>query len=119
MITVRLPWPHVSLFENTHANPFAKGRARKLQKLAAWSLAYEAGIRKLDAGKLRTLTFRFHPKDGRGRKPDIDNVVFALKGAIDGLALALGVDDGKLAMHFPPTLSEPVKSGAIVVEVTA
>jgi hypothetical protein len=94
-------------------------RKRKLQKLAAWSLAYEAGIRKLDAGKLRTLTFRFHPKTGPGRKPDRDNIIYAIKGAIDGLALALGVDDGKLATYFPPTLSEPVKNGAVVVEVTA
>jgi hypothetical protein len=119
MITVRLPWPHAALWENKNAHPMVKASKRKLQKLAAWSLAYEAGIRKPDAGKLRTLTFRFHPKDGRGRKPDVDNTIFAIKGAIDGLALALGVDDGKIAMRFPERLGEPVKGGAIVVEVTA
>jgi hypothetical protein len=119
MITIRLSWPHAELFKNANAHHMVYARERKRQKLAAWSLAYEAGIRKLNAGTLRTLTFTFHPRTGPGRKPDLDNTVFAIKGAIDGLALALGVDDGKLAMRFPERLGEPVKGGAIVVEVTA
>jgi crossover junction endodeoxyribonuclease RusA len=95
-----------------------KARKAKSAKLSAWSLAYEAGVRRVPwEPPLRTLTFSFHPPTRR--RTDLDNVIASCKSLIDGISCALGVDDSQLAMRFPERLSEPVKGGAIVVEVTA
>jgi crossover junction endodeoxyribonuclease RusA len=93
-----------------------KARKAKSAKLSAWSLAYEAGVRRQDKTP-RTLTFTFHPPSRR--RTDLDNVIASCKSLIDGISCALGVDDSQLAMRFPERLSEPVKGGCIVVEVTA
>jgi crossover junction endodeoxyribonuclease RusA len=116
MITVRLPWPHAALSPNSRIHHMVRARKAKSAKISAWSLAYEAGVRRQDATP-RTLTFSFHPPTRR--RMDLDNVIASCKAYIDGLACALGIDDSKIAMRFPERLGEPVKGGAIVVEVTA
>ena len=49
------------------------------------------------------------------RKRDDDNTLAAWKAGRDGLADALGVDDNRF--RCLPNIGEPVKGGAIVVEV--
>ena len=112
---VTLPWPVPELFPNHRAHWTVVHRRRKAAKEAAWALCVGAGARKV-AG-VSEVRFAFHPPNRRLR--DVDNVIAAIKGHIDGLAQALCVDDSLIPMRFPETLSEPVPGGAIRVEIIA
>jgi hypothetical protein len=48
---------------------------------------------------------------------NVDGCISALKGAVDGIADAFRVDDSELRISWPTAFSEPVKGGAVVVEV--
>ncbi len=111
--TVTLPWPVPELFPNRKAHWTVVYRRRRAAKEAAWALCVEAGVRKLQGPFAIRLTFR--PPNRRLR--DVDNVIAACKGHIDGIAWALGVDDSRIAMRFPEALSEPVDGGAVTVEI--
>ena len=72
-------------------------------------------MRKPDCNAAR-LVWRFHPPSRR--KIDVQNLIGALKAHVDGIADAMGIDDSTFRHAWPETLSEPVKGGAIIVEVT-
>lgn len=112
---VTLPWPARELFPNNPAHWRVKHRHRKAAKEAAWALCKEAGVRPAEA--VAEVRFTFSPPDRIRR--DVDNCIAASKGAVDGIALALGIDDSRIPMRFPATLSEPVAGGAIRVEIIA
>jgi hypothetical protein len=94
----------------------AVARHTKKARLDAHWLARIAGVRPQETARL---AFEFHPPIRPGRPADCANVAAALKAAIDGLADALGLDDARIAIRFPETLAEPVRGGAVMVEVTA
>lgn len=56
-----------------------------------------------------------HPPDRRRRDPHNFPEVF--KPSIDGIQEALGIDDSRFAVHYPPRFSEIVERGAIVVTI--
>lgn len=112
---VTLPWPVPDLFPNRPTHWTVRHRRRKAAKEAAWALCMEAGVRKVES--VSEVRFIFHPPNRIRR--DIDNCIAASKGAVDGIALALGVDDSRIPMRFPQTLAEPVEGGAIRVEIIA
>jgi crossover junction endodeoxyribonuclease RusA len=91
----------------------AKARAFKAAKQYAWAAMKEAGTGQATSATLR---FSFHPKP-KGRKPDMDNCIASVKAYIDGIALALGCDDGKFKLHFPAELSDPRIDGRVSVEI--
>jgi crossover junction endodeoxyribonuclease RusA len=71
MIRVTLPWPHAALSPNSRIHHMVRARKAKSAKLSAWSLAYEAGVRRQETTP-RTLTFTFHPPR---RGMDLDNCI--------------------------------------------
>ena len=118
MIRVELPFPPADLFPNR-----ANGRhwtAVRQMKDTAKEIAYvltraAAGPRDkpLSAGDV-PLAITFHAPDKRRR--DRDNCLAAAKHQLDGVALALGIDD---AQFEPLTVrrGEPVKGGLMVLEI--
>jgi crossover junction endodeoxyribonuclease RusA len=113
-VIVSIPWPVPVLWPNNRAHWAAKAKRRKAQKEAAWALTLAERTPKLGDGRVSvTLTFR---KADRGRY-DLDGALSACKGALDGIALALGVDDSRFDVR--PVLGDPVAGGAVIVEVGA
>ena len=118
MIRVELPFPDAALFPNR-----ANGRhwtTVRHAKDAARECAYvltrkETGPRDkpLSTGDV-PLCITFHAPDRRKR--DRDNCLAAAKHQLDGVALALGIDDSRFE---PLTVrrGEPVKGGLMVVEI--
>jgi crossover junction endodeoxyribonuclease RusA len=111
---VSLPWPVPVLWPNNRAHWAAKAKRRKAQKLAAWALTLAERTPKLGDGRI-PVTVTFHKTDRR--RYDTHEAAYAVKGAIDGIALALGVDDSRFDVR--PVLGEPVAGGAVIVEVGA
>lgn len=118
MIRVELPFPGPGLFPNrangrhwtvlSHARAEAKNVAYALTRAAAGPRD-----KPLAAGDV-PLRITFHAPDKRRR--DRDNCLAAAKHQLDGVALALGIDD---AQFEPVTVrrGEPVKGGLMVLEI--
>jgi crossover junction endodeoxyribonuclease RusA len=118
MIRVELPFPGPGLFPNR-----ANGRhwtvlrhAKDAARNVAYALTREAMGRRAKSvtdGDV-PLAITFHAPDRRKR--DRDNCLAAAKHQLDGVAMALGIDDSRFE---PLTVrrGEPVKGGLMVVEI--
>lgn len=109
-----LPWPPRSLNPNGRAHWRVKHRDAKIAKDFAFYATKEAriGVAAGDVPVLVGLTF--HPKTAT--RPDEDNCIASMKAGLDGIALALGLDD----QHFrlaAPVIAEPVNGGKVVVTI--
>lgn len=115
MTTIRLSWPAKELWPNrSSGHHWARkaSLARKAKSDAVWACMEARAPREAPTG----LVVSLHPP----RKPgltNLDNAIAANKHAIDGLAAYWGVDDSALRIRWPETWAEPVKGGAVVVEV--
>lgn len=95
-IVVRLPWPHRGLWPNTeYRNRIAKSKARAKQRGDAKYAALEAlnghrFARIFRGGRIGVSIMAYPPNP---RRYDSDNLVASLKGAQDGIAEALDVND--------------------------
>jgi crossover junction endodeoxyribonuclease RusA len=113
-----LPWPHKDLSPNARVHFRAKAAATKAYREQAYWLTVASQAR-VDRMRYSTskdpveLLFTFCPPDKRRR--DIDNMLASAKGAIDGIADALEVDDQRFG--FTLRRGEPVKGGKIVVSL--
>jgi crossover junction endodeoxyribonuclease RusA len=106
VVKIAISWP------NRPCHWSALDRGRKAQKHEAWALTLAQPTFKPGVGRIPvTLTFR---KNDRHRF-DLDNALAACKGALDGLAIALGVDDSRFDVR--PVLGEPVPGGAVEITV--
>ena len=97
MSQIELPWPHKLLWPNGSRGSI---RAQSGQKKKHKQWAYHAALAaKLVApeGRIPVL-LTFYPKP-RGPAPDKDNAQASAKHYLDGLALAMGVNDSR----FDPT----------------
>lgn len=95
---VTLPWPSSRLSPNARlhwASLAAAKRKAKADASAATMAACNGGMREVRMSFRGIapipLTITFYPPDNRRR--DRDNMQFAMKAALDGVAEALGVDD--------------------------
>ena len=115
-LTVTLPWPVRAAWPNGgHGHWAVVHRERKRQH----ALAYYKGLER-PRGMFRgverfRVTITGHPT--RPGRVDADNLVAAVKGYLDGLALALRVDDSRFALSA--SIAEPVPGGEVVVTVEA
>lgn len=107
MITIELQWPNKILNPNNKRHWATEYKARKKQKNDAFFLAKSQPIPALQDSYQIEITF--YPPDNRRR--DEDNAIASLKGAIDGIALAWGVDDSKF--RYTQKWAEKVKGGKI------
>ena len=118
MIRVELPFPNWDLSPNKASGRRWEGltKAKDEAKQSAYVLTRKTvGPRDkpLAAGDV-PLCVTFHAPDKRRR--DRDNCLAAAKHQLDGVALALGIDD---AQFEPLTVrrGEPVKGGLMVLEI--
>lgn len=110
--TVRLPWPDRRCNPNARGHWSRRAAGLKADKAAAWGLTAAAGVR-LDDGRRHELALLFCPPDRRAR--DLDNMLAAAKGLLDGFALAAGVDDSKFALRI--SVGDPIEGGAVILKV--
>lgn len=110
---IELPWPPKTLSPNNRACRYAKARDTKKYRRDCWACAKAANV-KVSSERL-TLALTFCPPDRRRR--DLDNMLAAAKGLIDGVADALGVDDQGFSLLLDR--GEPRQGGAVIVKVIA
>lgn len=116
---VTLPFPDPALFPNAKLRGGGWGKAMapkaKAKEFAYFATKQAVGAWRPPAGPI-PLAITFYPPDKRVR--DLDGLLGAAKHAIDGIALALGIDD----QRFRPIVldvGEPQKAGRMVVQVGA
>ncbi len=116
MIELTLPWPSKDLSPNARVHWSRRARAAKSAKREAHALAVAAGWQRviLPAGRLH-LHIAFYPPTRM--RPDDDNMLARLKGARDGIAAALGIDDKRFVSH-PMVMDEVRKGGQVVIRMT-
>ena len=95
MLTLTLPWPSADLSPNARVHALALHRAKKKAKNEAWGLTKAVmGPLHIQHGSWRgsvDVSITFHPSANRAF--DLDNALAREKARLDGIALALGVDD--------------------------
>lgn len=103
-LLVEVPWPNRALSPNNNVHRMVQARARKHARDAAYLLTTQA-IRMRSVDSPMPNLFRgvdvimvFRPKANRGR--DEDNAIASMKGYLDGVALALNIDDS--TFHLLP-----------------
>jgi len=101
------PWPDARLNPNKRFDRRALIAIKAAQKREWWTLALAQGLR---GGNHLRLTFC--PPDHRRR--DRDNLLASIKSGLDGLALALGVDDSEWDLTVRRGAPRP--GGAVLVE---
>jgi crossover junction endodeoxyribonuclease RusA len=113
-VTVFLPWPDRKLSPNArHAHWATLAHAKKKAKADAYHLALEAGLGKIDADSVNA-KYTFFPPDRRTR--DRDNLIGSCKALQDGIALAIGVDDGNWITTYE-IAGAVEKNGMVKVEL--
>lgn len=92
-ITVTIPYPPLGLSPNSLArNRFVLANLKAQAKRDAWGCAFEVMPPiKPDPNALYEITMRARR---RGRQ-DKDNLIARMKHSLDGVAQAIGVDDGR------------------------
>ena len=106
------PWFNKILNPNSRAHYQVKATKRKLQKQDGYTLG-KVCKKPLESNTYH-LKITFNPPDNKQR--DLDNCLASIKGLLDGLALAWGVND----KNFRPItidFGEPVKNGSIQIEI--
>jgi crossover junction endodeoxyribonuclease RusA len=112
MTAVTLPWPDKRLSPNAREDRRAIASIRKAQKDTAFWLAKKAGLSFPHLREGLHVKLTFHPPDNRRR--DLDNMLASVKSALDGIALATGVDDHLWGLTIER--AAPVKGGAVIVQ---
>ena len=102
-------WPPKDLSPNARVSWQRKYRATKAYRTACWAMAKQAGAKVLVDGPI-TVELEFVQPDRRQR--DLDNMIASSKALLDGLALALGVNDNRfrLICSVSPDIGGMVKA---------
>lgn len=116
MLTVEMPWPSTALSPNGRAHWSAKAKATKASKTYAWGITKElCGPLGIVPGTWVgpiSVHLAFHPSVDRDR--DLDNMQASQKAALDGIAMALGIND----THFRPISTIGAKRRPACVSIT-
>ncbi|MBO9580316.1 MAG: hypothetical protein J7498_05445 [Sphingobium sp.] len=114
MNSITVSWPDRVLSPNVSAHWRRKSAARKAQRLEAWTLAMQAKVH-CPGAPIDPISIRLDAYPKHERKRDIDNLLASTKGALDGLAQAMGVDD---SLFRPELTIHPADgTGRIVLTV--
>ena len=116
-ITIELPFPHPKLNPNQ-----AHGGWRTTENLrvVAKETGYVQGLEAIEKqpfvpSEQHALRITFYPPDRRHR--DVDNLHASMKHYLDGVCLALGINDRSFR-EVTLAFSEVRKPGAVTVEIT-
>jgi crossover junction endodeoxyribonuclease RusA len=96
-MSVTLGWPPSILSPNSRAHWAKRAIAAKKYKTACWALTLEAKLAAPAEGPI-DLDIEFVPPDRRHR--DLDNMLSSAKALLDGVALALGVNDRRFRLRL-------------------
>ena len=107
---ISLPWPPRGLWPNYRNHWAAMARGKRAYKQAAWALAQPIGK---VAWPRVSVHLTFCPPDNRRR--DMDNMIAAMKAALDGLSAAIGVDDCRFVLSAE--MGPVAPRGAVLVTV--
>lgn len=111
-----MPWPESPLWPNSRKHRVDVAKIRKPQRALAYGLACEKGFHRLNvpSGVVKVSLFFCPPT---ARSFDLDNATAAMKGALDGLADALKLDD----RWFQPVpfRGEKCRDGGVIVHAEA
>lgn len=111
-----LPWPDPPLWPNARKHRQVVASHRAAQRRAAYLLACEQGLHRLNVPSgVVTLNMCYCPPSRRDF--DSDNASAAMKGAVDGIADALRLDDKWF--QVVPFRGERVKDGGVIVRAVA
>lgn len=97
MIQIQLPWPSRDLSPNGRCHWAKKAKAIKAAKEQAYWLTKEEKASITWEGVIHLLIEFYAPTR---RRYDLDNALASMKAQLDGIALALGVDDSRFALHL-------------------
>lgn len=103
-LMLALPFPDPVLNPNRREHWAVKRRAAAPLREACFYLAKQRGV-ELDPGRQYTVKLLFCPPNNRRR--DRDNLLASYKAGLDGLCLALGIDDSNI--HPIPEIGPVVK----------
>lgn len=112
-MTIRLPWPPAILSPNNRAHWAAKAKARQSARKAGFYAAKEA---KAAAPVDGDITLRITAYPPHTRAYDRDNLLARMKGSLDGIADAMGVDDVRFR-PLPVVIGERTAGGLVTVEI--
>ena len=115
MTQIILPWPHKDLSPNARKHHLAIARHKATAKAEAAALTRQAIGRDWTRPERVVIDLRFCPPTAARR--DLDNMLAAMKAALDGVSLALGIDDSEWGLSL--RRCDPVKGGSVVVTVLA
>ena len=113
-MNVTLPWPPSAILPNHRAHWSVKAKAAAKHRADCLLTCQAAGVRSLH-WPAASVSLTFCPPDKRRR--DLDGMLSASKQLLDALAQATAIDDSRFSLTL--TKGEPVKGGAIHVEITA
>ena len=117
-ISISMPWPLVDISPNGRAHWRDKHKATKASKNYAWGMAKSLmGPLGIVPGSWLgpiSVQLMFHPAVTRDR--DLDNMQASQKAALDGIALALGIND----THFRPvsSIGDQRKPACVVITLS-
>lgn len=111
---ILLPWPPRDLSPNARVHWSVRSRAARLYRKACWALILASGI-KVDWTGPAHLWLNFYPPSRRHY--DDDNLIASCKSGRDGIADALGINDGRFVVH-PRLHDKTVKGGAVGIRIT-
>lgn len=111
IVNVSLPWPSADTSPNARGHWSTAAKAKAAQRGHAQAMTHQAmaaqGLCKghFAGATAAHVSIVFHAPDKRRR--DIDNCLASIKAALDGIADAIGIDDG--------LWSYTIKRGDVVV----
>jgi len=111
MIELEFLWFNRKLSPNENAHWGTISRLRKKQRWDAYIIALAHP--KPEVREEYILDITFHPKTNH--KQDKDNCIASIKGLLDGVADAWGVDDSQFKPI--PSMGEKVDNGKIVIRI--
>lgn len=112
--TIILPWPMKGLSPNDRCHWSVKAKAFKAAKQLAWAETIKAKLVVPRGDYTHVWINAFPPTRNY---PDRDNMLARCKAYLDGMALALGVNDASFKPHIEVNKT-PCKGGAIHIRIT-
>ena len=111
---ISLPYPPTTLSPNARKHWAVKSRATRGYRYDCAMSAKSQGLGKLE-GDMLYLRVIFCPPNKRRR--DYDNAIAAFKAGQDALADVTGIDDSNFRVTYAPSFGEPMKGGAVIVDI--
>lgn len=109
-----LPWPTKGLSPNDRVHWSVRSRAFKAAKQLAWAETINANL-VVPRGPVTHVWIVALPPTRN--LPDHDNILSRCKAYLDGMAIALGVNDATFKPHVDVS-ETPCKGGAIHIRIT-